>query len=399
MPLRLHFGEFSLDSESRQLLQGGQEIHLEPKAFELLELLVASRPKALSKLQIRQRLWPDTVVGDASLTVLVYDLRAALGDDAKQPRYLRTVHGFGYAFAGEVAAPEPSQPRQDQPEPIRQEPDKTAASTPSLAPGSGSAPHRGRWRLAVGSSMLFVIALGLGLVTRALLRKEPPRSGASRVPSQLTFGSGAIMASWSPDGRMFAYCSDRSGNTDVWVQQVSGGDPIRITDDPATDCEPAWSPDGTQIAFWSARDGGGLYLVPALGGRPRRLSPFGHLPKWSRDGSRLLVVSALYDLHYGLRVIDAVRGDGRDVTLPPGMGPFLPAADWHPDDQRISHPGYAAELGLQQREWSRRRPKGDVLDHASGGGQVGPVRDIRRYSSADARLGGLPGQLSLVAVG
>lgn len=101
----LHFGEFSLDSESRQLLRGGEEIHLQPKVFELLELLVSSRPKALTKLQLRQRLWSETFVSDASLTVLVADLRAALGDDAKEPRYVRTVYGFGYAFAGEVAAP------------------------------------------------------------------------------------------------------------------------------------------------------------------------------------------------------------------------------------------------------------------------------------------------------
>jgi DNA-binding winged helix-turn-helix (wHTH) protein len=103
VPLPLHFGEFSLDSESRQLFRGGEEIHLQPKAFELLELLVGSRPKALTKLLIRQRLWSETFVSDASLTVLVADLRAALGDDAKEPRYVRTVYGFGYAFAGEVA--------------------------------------------------------------------------------------------------------------------------------------------------------------------------------------------------------------------------------------------------------------------------------------------------------
>jgi len=77
-------------------------VHLQPKTFELLDLLVRSRPKALSKQRIRAQLWPETVVGDASLTVAVAELRSALGDDAKEPRYVRTVYGFGYAFAGEV---------------------------------------------------------------------------------------------------------------------------------------------------------------------------------------------------------------------------------------------------------------------------------------------------------
>jgi len=100
--LRLRFGEFLLDTESRQLFKEGAEVHLQPKTFELLELLVRTRPKALNKRHIRGQLWPDTVVGEASLTVAVAELRAALGDDAKEPRFVRTVYGFGYAFAGEA---------------------------------------------------------------------------------------------------------------------------------------------------------------------------------------------------------------------------------------------------------------------------------------------------------
>jgi len=102
--LKVRFGEFVLDPDSRQLFLGGVEVHLQPRTYELLELLVRSRPRALSKQHIRARLWPDTVVGDASLTVAVAELRGALGDDAKEPRFVRTVYGFGYAFAGEVEA-------------------------------------------------------------------------------------------------------------------------------------------------------------------------------------------------------------------------------------------------------------------------------------------------------
>jgi DNA-binding winged helix-turn-helix (wHTH) protein len=101
-PLRVRFGEFVLDTDSRQLLRQGAEVHLQPKTFELLALLVGARPKALGKRAIRGQLWADVVVGDASLTVAVAELRAALGDDAKEPRYVRTVYGFGYAFAGEA---------------------------------------------------------------------------------------------------------------------------------------------------------------------------------------------------------------------------------------------------------------------------------------------------------
>ena len=102
--LKLRLGEFVLDPDSRQLFRGEAEVHLQPKVFELLDLLVRSRPKALSKRHIREQLWPDTVVGDASLTVAVAELRAALDDDAKEPRFVRTVYGFGYAFGGEIDA-------------------------------------------------------------------------------------------------------------------------------------------------------------------------------------------------------------------------------------------------------------------------------------------------------
>jgi DNA-binding winged helix-turn-helix (wHTH) protein len=98
----LAFGDFSLDLERRQLLRGGEEAHLSPKAFQLLELLIAERPRALSKAEIRERLWPRTFVSGSSLTSLVTTLRDALGDSTREPRYLRTVHGFGYAFCGVV---------------------------------------------------------------------------------------------------------------------------------------------------------------------------------------------------------------------------------------------------------------------------------------------------------
>jgi DNA-binding winged helix-turn-helix (wHTH) protein len=98
--LRVRFGEFVLDPDSHQLFREGVEVLVQPKTFDLLHLLVRSRPKALSKQYLRGQLWPDTVVGDASLTVAVAELRAVLGDNAKEPRFVRTVYGFGYAFAG-----------------------------------------------------------------------------------------------------------------------------------------------------------------------------------------------------------------------------------------------------------------------------------------------------------
>ncbi|HEY2944881.1 MAG TPA: FHA domain-containing protein [Vicinamibacteria bacterium] len=100
------FGKFVLDRQARRLLGSGKPIHLPPKALELLCLLVERRPEAVSKDEIHERLWPDTFVSGTNLTDLVFELRTALEESARDPRYIRTVHRFGYAFEGDpVAAP------------------------------------------------------------------------------------------------------------------------------------------------------------------------------------------------------------------------------------------------------------------------------------------------------
>jgi DNA-binding winged helix-turn-helix (wHTH) protein len=106
----MHFGHWRLDAEARQLLRANESVHLSPKAFDLLKLLVERRPRALSKAEIHEAIWPATFVSDASLAQLVSEIRSAIGDAAHEPKFLRTVHGFGYAFAGEAPDSSSSQP-------------------------------------------------------------------------------------------------------------------------------------------------------------------------------------------------------------------------------------------------------------------------------------------------
>jgi DNA-binding winged helix-turn-helix (wHTH) protein len=101
--MRVSFGEFVLDAEQRQLTRGGSPVHLTPKALSLLECLVEKRHSAVSKSEIMSRLWPATFVTESSLTTLVKELRGALGDCADEPRYVRGVRGFGYAFCAQAS--------------------------------------------------------------------------------------------------------------------------------------------------------------------------------------------------------------------------------------------------------------------------------------------------------
>ena len=112
--MKIRFGPCVLDLDTRQLLRNGKEIHLTPKAYALLEILVSDRPKVVSKADLQQRLWPDTFVVEANLSALVAEIRTALGDRAQAPQFIRTVHGFGYAFCAEATlapiAPRPRAP-------------------------------------------------------------------------------------------------------------------------------------------------------------------------------------------------------------------------------------------------------------------------------------------------
>jgi DNA-binding winged helix-turn-helix (wHTH) protein len=108
--LRVRFGPFVFDAGTRQLLCGELERHLGPKACDLLGLLLSQRPTVVTRRRIRERLWPATAVAESTLATVVAELRAALGNDPGQPRYLRTVRGVGYAFCGEAteSGPPPS---------------------------------------------------------------------------------------------------------------------------------------------------------------------------------------------------------------------------------------------------------------------------------------------------
>lgn len=100
--MRATFGRFTFDSEQRTLLDGTQPVHLGPKAFRLLEILVANTPRTLSKHELYEQIWPDTFVDEANLAGLINEVRAGLGDPARKPRFIRTVHGFGYSFCGDL---------------------------------------------------------------------------------------------------------------------------------------------------------------------------------------------------------------------------------------------------------------------------------------------------------
>ena len=173
--------------------------------------------------------------------------------------------------------------------------------------------------------------------------RHAPASPKQRTLTRVTFDDGLqIGATWSPDGRFIAYSSDRVGKFDIWVQQVTGGDPVQITKGAGHNWQPGWSPDGKFIVYRSEYGNGGLFVVPALGGQglERRIASFGYFPRWSPDGSQILFQTQFTPLEVTNKFY-VVHLDGsppREVLaeflaqhkLRPG------SAAWHPDGKRVT---------------------------------------------------------------
>ena len=226
----------------------------------------------------------------------------------------------------------------------------TAQAAPS---GSGTiAAVPPRRRLVLGGAAILLVAAAAAAAwwwkaTSSQRAAATPGAPVQRNLTRLTFGAGLQTdVTFSPDGRFIAYASDRSGNFDIWVQPVAGGDAVQITKSPEQDTQPAWSPDGSTIAFRSERDGGGVFLVPALGGQERKLVSEGVYPRWSPDGSRVLLQSAAWWNAPDSIALTVVRpGEAAKPVLTEFLkGGRFYWAGWHPDG-RMSVIGFHRTLG------------------------------------------------------
>jgi Tol biopolymer transport system component len=182
----------------------------------------------------------------------------------------------------------------------------------------------------------------------------------------------------SPDGKLLAYASDRggAGDLDLWVQQVGGGEPVRLTADAAEDREPSFSPDGTRIVFRSTREGGGIYVIPALGGAARKIAPNGRRPVFSPGGEDVA-------FHTGSQifVVNPAGGTPREVRT--GVSSAC-CPVWTPDGRHLLllASGSAPLLDGKGLDWyvvpldGGPAIKTGVLDAARAKGLLGTVREM-----------------------
>lgn len=268
MATRYQFDDFVLDLDSYRLERAGVPLSLEPKAFNLLALMIRRPGHLFTKQEIFEALWPDTAVTDHALTRVVAQLRRVLGDEAREARYLETVPTRGYRWIKEVAdaqAPAPSAPGARHEAPMR-------------LPGLAAA-------FALGLAALGFLSWAGGRQPTAASVEGPAVTRDPKWPVQVTTHGGLDMhPAMSPQGDAIAFVSDRSGSFEIYVRGLAGGSTeAPLTADGGQNVQPAWSPDGRSIAYHSLRHGG-VWVIAARGGTPRQITTLGARPAWSPDG-------------------------------------------------------------------------------------------------------------------
>ena len=212
--------------------------------------------------------------------------------------------------------------------------------------------RRGRKKtafFALAAAVLLVVVAAL--VLKFVVFKPAGAVEYEILPLTLDPGM-SLQPTLSPDGTLMAYASDREGdgNLDIWIQQATGGKPLRLTDHPADDWFPSFSPDGKEIAFRSDRDGGGIYAIEALavGGEPRRIADRGILPKFSPDGRWIVyfvLPASLEQRRYKTFLISPKGGEPRQILGDFFAGFVVQGASitWSPDGKYLLFRGRRAE--------------------------------------------------------
>lgn len=206
-----------------------------------------------------------------------------------------------------------------------------------------------------GGLVLGALAVGVGFWKARPAQSTQPMMRFSAVTN---FTGVDAQPSFSPDGRSVAFVSNRGGSLDIWVGLVSGGSPVRVTNDPNFKAWPHWSPDGSEISYSRLNESGlwDVWTVPALGGAPRKLLSNANGSAWSPDGKAIAYGDSS---RRTLWICDATGSNARELTQPERIAWHQQPAFSH-DGRRIAFvrrgPGPYSELASVEVSTGKEEP-------------------------------------------
>jgi Tol biopolymer transport system component/DNA-binding winged helix-turn-helix (wHTH) protein len=392
------FGQFRLDAAEQRLWRDDEEIQLAPKAFGVLLMLVRESGHTLPKDDFMREVWSDSFVEEKNLTDNISILRHLLGDDAREPKYIKTVPRRGYRFVAsvtEVCDDDDAMPASEEHVIleertrahiiIEEEPEATAppghldaeplGATRAVSPNASTRarPSNRRQTMIVALGSLFLIfALAAAAFwlrpSRANSKSAPPappaKFSAARVMPLMTSPEDEFDPALSPDGKLLAFSAKekRGGSIHIYVKQIdTGGTPLRLTREPVRgedvnaplirDGSAAWSPDGRYIAYVRGSkltEESGVYVIPALGGVARKLLALTELfggagLDWSPDGKSLLIpLSNSPQGPFALHLLSVDTLELKRLTQPP--------ADYHGDFRAVFSPD-GGSVAFNRAKW------------------------------------------------
>jgi Tol biopolymer transport system component/DNA-binding winged helix-turn-helix (wHTH) protein len=421
------FGPFRLDTGERVLLRAGQPVRLTARAYDLLLALVEKHGHVVEKEELMRRVWSDSIVEEANLTVQISALRKALGEDSQgSNKYIETIPKRGYRFVMSVRKlpPEvelPSTANHIEAAELRGQKetggaDQINATTlpggEELAIRQGQAGQTNRRKMRVVTAVVVI-----GLLTAAfgfyelIERNKLPDPHQKMKITRVTMNGKATVPALSPDGEYLAYALDQGGRQGIWLRHVPTGSDKQIIP-PAEGAHQTlflaayakliFSPDGHYIYYSKVESKqagtGAIYQVPVLGGAPRKvidrvLGFLGGTPisfAVSPDGQRLAFVR--YDFTKGetTLIVANTDGGGERVLSKHTAPAYLYSPAWSPDGQVIAGVlqgtdergrcinivGVAAERGTEKLITSQRWYVADQIGWlADGSGLVVTVMD------------------------
>ena len=336
---RYRFGPFELRPRESLLLRDGAPVELQPQTYAALSFFVERAGELVTKEELYARLWPDTFVNEEALTQVVRKLRVALGDDAREPRYLQTVLKRGHRFVAPIE--------------ILVEPPDTRLAPATARP----APPRGRRPLLMaGLASGLVVALFAAWAVNTTWRGEEPSAGRGRgTRLRLTATPEREQeAVFSPDGKSYAYAAydADSAQFDLFLASFAGGNRVRLTHTTASEYYPQFSPAGDAIAFTRGTNDGAssIFTISPLGGNERLLVGDAAWGVYSPDG-RTLAYARRVETGQILVRRDLATAEETEITRFAGIG--SPA--WSPDGRQIAFTDQRAVWLVDARGGAPRR--------------------------------------------